>query len=1012
MPFAPAHQMNSRLIALLFCLSALLVEVSHSEEISFQRDIKPILSDRCFACHGPDQGNRKAELRLDQREAATDVMIVPGDIDSSELVARITSSDPELRMPPPAANKQPLNAEEIAKIKKWITAGAPYDAHWSYQSVVRPAVPQIKSAGLQAWVSNPVDAFLAAKYLENDLQPAAPAEKRTLLRRLTFDLTGLPPSPEQIQQFEADESPFAFEQQLEYLLSTPQFGERMAIYWLDLVRYADTNGIHGDNHREISPYRDYVIRAFNQNVPFDQFTREQIAGDLMAEPSNWQKIASGYNRLLMTTREGGAQPKEYLAKYSADRVRNASSVWLGSTLACAECHDHKFDPFSTKDFYSFAAFFADIKETAVGQQAAVRIPTDRQTRELAAIAARRTALEQQLKDPQLDLTEGLKAWESAGSWKEAAWQPLEQVAASTSGDSTATVENGVITVGGKTPDKEDYEIQFKTSATELASLRLQVFPDKASPASGPGRASNGNFVLNEVELYLGKNRIPLASAVATHSQSNYAIASTVDGNARTGWAILPQVGKPQTAVFKLKQPLTDLKEKQITIKMRHQYGTGHNLAKFQWFVSSNANAGLNGESGIPAAILAILNKEAASRTEAENKELLGYYRTIAPELAEIRKQLANLTAEAAAINKNAPETLISQRGNPRDIRVLPRGNWLDDSGEVVLPEVPHFLEALSKEERPTRMDLANWLVEENNPLVARVFVNRLWLLAFGKGLVDTPDDFGSQGSLPTHPELLDWLACEFQESGWDVKHVMRLIVSSQAYQMQSQPTAAQQAADPGNKLITHQNRFRLPAEMIRDNALVASGLLVTELGGQSVKPYQPEGYWKHLNFPKRSWQASSGEDLYRRGLYTYWCRTFLHPAMRAFDAPTREECSVVRPASNTPLQALVLLNDPTYVEAARTLAADAMRSADSDADRLAYLYRRVLARPLNDSEAKVLLPLVSKHKSHYAANTDATKQLLSVGQMAAPTDIPAADLAAWTSVARIVLNLHETIMRY
>ncbi len=830
--------------------------------VDFQRDVRPILSNHCFQCHGPDAQQREAGLRLD---LPTGVLgdgenagaVVPGRPGDSELLARITSEDESLRMPPADAGK-PLSAEQIETIRRWIAQGAVWEEHWAYSPVVRPQVPPGDGPGIQ----NDIDRFILAKLREEGLKPAGLADRVTLIRRLSFDLTGLPPSPEDVAAFVADNSPGAYERLVEKLLNSPHHGERLAMYWLDLVRYADTNGIHGDNHRDHAPYRDYVIDAFNRNLPFDQFTIEQLAGDLLPMPTNRQRIASGYNRLNMTTREGGAQAKEYIAKYAADRVRNASTVWLGSTLGCAECHDHKYDPFTIRDFYRFAAFFADVNETAVGKQEPSRIPSD--------------------------------------------------------------------------------EVQAKIDSLEEELIKLDKQLARETPE----------------------------------------IAAT-----RKDWA--------------------EAKRKEL-------------------LASPADNLGF---SDIVAGALRTPPEE---RTAALNEIIEVHYRSEAPQLAPIRAQIAKLEAEQKRLIDESPLVLVTMSVKPRMVRVLPRGNWLDDSGEVVEPAIPQFLadatgcdlagrslseakaappDDPSQPQRATRMDLARWLVSRDNPLTARVFVNRLWKLAFGHGLARNSDDFGSQGALPTHPELLDWLAAEFMESGWDVRHVLRLIVTSATYRQSSRADVQTVRRDPYNHYLARQSRFRLDAEMIRDMALASSGLLNDTVGGLSVKPYQPAGYWDHLNFPKRTWVADTGARQYRRGLYTYWCRTFLHPSLLAFDAPTREECTADRPRSNTPLQALVLLNDPTFVEAARVLA-ESMMAEPSDEDGIALGYARVLSREPREPETALLKRLLEKHRAEYNAAPDDAARLLSVGQHVSPGDLADSELAAWTSLARVLLNLHEAITRY
>ncbi len=781
-------RLTVRVVALVACLAGLALPASTlavaEEPIDFNRDISPILSNNCYFCHGPDPKHREADLRLDQRDSAVDDIgaIVPGEPDDSELIARILSDDEFEQMPPPHTNKK-LSAEQVDLLRRWIAAGAEWDPHWAYappQPSVPPAVKQ------PDWPINNIDRWILARLEREGIEPSPEADRRTLIRRLSFDLTGLPPTPEEVQAFVDDSSPDAYEKLVDRLLASPHYGERMAMYWLDLVRYADTVGYHGDQGQHVTPYRDYVIDAFNDNMPFDQFTIEQLAGDLLENPTVDQIVATGYNRLLQTTHEGGAQDKEYLSKYLSDRVRNVSAVWMAGTMGCAECHDHKYDPYSQKDFFSLGAFFADVKE-----QGAYNSPNSDPT----------------TRPPQMQVLS--KHWRA-----------------------------------------------------EQARLQQELEQAKAS-------------------------------------------------------------SKPDA-------------------------------------------------------------KQKVEQLEAELKQVAG----------------------------NARTTLITESVKPREIRILPRGDWLDDSGEVVEPAVPGFLSQIEKEGRATRLDLARWLVEPENPQTSRVFVNRLWYLFFGEGLSKVLDDFGAQGETPVHPELLDMLAVDFVESGWDVKQSVKQLVMSRAYRQSSLESPALRERDRFNRLVARQSRFRLPAEMIRDNSLAVSGLLVREIGGASAKPYQPAKYYQHLNFPKREYKSDANAQQWRRGVYVHWQRMFLHPALLAFDAPSREECTAKRTISNTPKAALAMLNDPSQVEAARHLAARLMQfEAASVADKIALGAELVLSRPPSDEEAAVLAELYAEHLAEYQTDPAAAADLLKTGISPQHNDLDQPQLAAWTSVARTLLNLNETIMR-
>jgi hypothetical protein len=989
------------------CLLLLLTPIpALAAPVEFNRDIRPILAESCFACHGPDTARRKAGLRLDTEDGAK-AALQPGKPGESELFLRLTHEDSKKRMPPASANKT-LTPAQIALVKEWIEEGAKYQPHWSLIAPARTALPAVKDA---RWGRNAIDRFLLARLDAEGLKPAPEADRRVLLRRLSFDLTGLPPTPEEVEAFLKDRSEKAYEAAVERLLKSRHHGERMAMYWLDLVRYGDTGGYHSDNHRDISPYRDYVIAAFNANKRFDVFTAEQLAGDLLPGAGAEQKIASGYNRLLMTTEEGGAQPKEYTAKYAADRVRNASAVWLGLTMGCAECHSHKYDPISIKEFYSFAAFFADVSEVAVGRQPQTKILLPEHELLLARLNQEAAEAKKALESPPTPAA--LALWEKQALADLAAakpsWTVLKPKAAASAGKSTLSVrDDGVVVAKGEDPDKDTHTLTLDSTIKGATGLRLEALADPPhQPRLGRG---NGNFVLTKITVTAGGKPVKLVKAQADFSQAGFPVESLLKPKG-AGWAVEGHAHNvpSRTAVFQFDRPLPPGE-----VIVRLEYGSiypKHVIARARLSLTTEAVPTLGGRAGVPDAVAVALKVPAEKRTQPQQAAVLAHYRATAPELEALRRKVAELALQKATLEKNAPSTLISVATPPRTVRVLMRGNWLDDSGEVVQPGVPASLPPLKGEKRLTRLDLAKWLTRADNPLTARVFVNRLWRLFYGQGLVPTLDDFGVQGQLPSHPELLDWLAVEFRESGWDVRHVIRLMVTSSAYRQSSVADAALRARDPYNQLFARQSRFRLDAEMIRDNALAVSGLLVTKVGGPSVKPYQPAGYWAYLNFPTREWVNDTGESQYRRGLYTYWQRTFPHPSLLAFDAPSREECTAERPRSNTPQQALVLLNDPTYVEAARVLAAHVVASAKDDATRLEAAYRRVLGRSPREAEAKVLLPLLVKHRKEYQADPAAAAALLSVGQAPAPPGADRPELAAWTSVARVLLNLHETITR-
>jgi hypothetical protein len=920
---------------------------------------------------------------------------------------------------PPASTGKVLSKQQIDLVRRWIEQGANYQKHWSFLTPTRPVLPKVRD---QRWPRNAVDRFVLARLEAEGLKPSAMADRRVLLRRLSFDLLGLPPAPDEIDAFLADRSDRAYEKAVDRLLASTHFGERMALYWLDLVRFADTGGYHSDNHRDIALYRDWVIDAFNRNKRFDQFTIEQLAGDLLPGAGREQRIASGYNRLLQTTEEGGAQAKEYLAKYAADRVRNAGSVWLGLTLGCAECHNHKFDPITTKEFYRFASFWADIQEVAVGRQPQTKVATGEQELQLRLTEAEQAEARRALATTTPALAAAQRLWEEQAladlNRNQPAWSAIKPTRVVSSGGATLAVQPDFsVLSSGKNPAKDTYTVTLITDRKQLTGIRLAALRH-ASLRGGLSRG-NGNFVLTGFRVALldqeGKSTpVELSSAVADYSQPGYPVASLLKGGA--GWAVGGNVRKnvDRAAVFTFARPLPGGPGTTLVVGLEHNsVHPRHNIGRFRLDLTTAEKPSLKDRAGLADTVVKALTTDATKRSSAQRDLLAAHYRGIAPVLDPVRRTLAILQQKRQALEKAMPQTLVSMAGPPRTMRVLPRGNWLDDSGEIVEPTTPASLPALGVNgRRATRLDLANWLLAKDNPLTARVFVNRLWKLVFGQGLVTSLEDFGAQGSWPSHPELLDYLAVEFRESGWDVKHVVRLLVTSSTYRQVSTAGPALRQHDPYNRLLARQGRFRLDAEMVRDNALAVSGLLVRKVGGPSVKPYQPAGYWTYLNFPRRDYVADRGADQYRRGLYTYVQRTFPHPSLIAFDAPSREECTVERPRSNTPQQALVLLNDPTYVEAARALAEKVLRDGGkTDSDRLLFAYRRVLGRTPRAGEVEVLLPLLGRHLKHYQVDSAAADDLLTVGQAVAVKDVDRPALAAWTSVARVLLNLHETITR-
>lgn len=1120
------------LLAIVLIFAPALNAAAGEGKVEFNRDIRPILSDKCFKCHGPDEKNRKAKLRLDDRRVALQKgAIVPGKPAESELVRRIFTSDPDDLMPPPKSLKT-LTAAQKETLKNWIAQGAEYALHWAYIAPRRPNVPTIKNTG---WARNAIDAFILQPLEARGIQPSAEADRRTLLRRLKLDLLGLPPTPAEVREFLADHSPDAYEKEVNRFLASPHFGERMAVPWLDTVRYADTVGYHGDQNQNIFPYRDYVIDSFNENKPFDEFTIEQLAGDLLPEsvstsgnPSasrarDERLIATGFNRLNMVTREGGAQPKEYLAKYAADRVRTVATTWLGSTMACCECHDHKFDPFTTRDFYSLAAFFADVKQWGVYNDYKYTPNPDLKgwsndhpfppELEVASdyLAQRRSRLQQKIATlvsataaraernasargafakwrkesaaflkqfpsgwavliPKVDLAPAptkprlrKRAKPAAPAAKAAAQEstkPAPEIAVEEKAGESEEEESAEKQEKGKTnaPAKIEFFLEpdksiliTNAAATNnlrlilepppgwLAAVRLELIPhEKLQGGFLRGGAKNGTLKLGAtLQRNAQTNEIKIAfrHADASLKEPRYANGSEIIGITEAWKTSAQNWRTPHVGVWLLDAPVRISKGDRLILKLGET-----TVGSFR--VSTSPFAPLNFlDSDWSASLrVALASPNPGSIPGASLLSPRAWQSGASPLLHEIHlastawepKAFASyksLQADLLQCRHGRAMTLVTAATNPLTMRVLPRGNWQDETGPIVTPAPPQFLPqpANSEGRRLTRLDLARWLIAPENPLTARVFVNRLWKQFFGAGLCNTVDDFGAQGDPPSHPELLDWLATEFMQPtdvpatrptgtaphSWDIKHIARLIVTSASYRQASNLRPELRDIDPQNRLLASQSPRRLDAEFVRDNALFISGLINLDLGGPSAFPYQPAGYYANLQFPDRTYAPERDERQYRRGVYMHWQRTFLHPMLANFDAPSREECAAARLVSNTPQQALTLLNDPTFVEAAAALAEKILTTpALNEDERLNALFESALARQIKPKERDSLKSFLTDQRAYYSANPAESKKLIHTGLFSPRVEIDQNELASWTSVCRVVLNLHEVITRY
>ncbi|WOO39384.1 PSD1 and planctomycete cytochrome C domain-containing protein [Rubellicoccus peritrichatus] len=965
------------------------------EPISFNRDVRPILSENCYFCHGPDETNNKADLRLDLRDAAiASGVLVPGDAANSELVKRIMTDDVDDVMPPPDAHKT-LTDEQKALMARWIDEGAEYEGHWSYQRVERPDYASI-------------DAIVSNNLKERGLNFSPPADKETLVRRVYLDVTGLPPTPEEARAFLDDESTDAYEKLIDRLLESPHYGEYMAIYWLDAVRFADSVGYHGDQSRDASAFRDYVIEAFNANMPFDQFTIEQIAGDLLPDPTLRQRIAASYNHLNQVSKEGGIQDKEYIKKYQAERVRTTSTAWLGSTLACAECHDHKFDPFTAKDFYSFSAFFADILEkgawTGNGsyqediqpfiESLGLHLPkqTSKAGFGLTLEVPNRTFLLNQEKH-ELELEahkQRLNAGTPSAHAEFETWLAAEK----------RFHEQGI---------QRTYQFEVKDTENDIAPLELNL-------PSQPIKSMNFQVAYNDKV----ENKKAQFGVVVHFDTKSYLLAWGDDIEVEGLERIKQKRPWRYKAVNDQSFNLSDLKlPSDVEMLNSIEFISNANEEGDPAFKLQRVDVTTR-RYDVPKGTLedeniALVEEYLAGTISEENNTNLRHKffekHASSEDLSEAQEKYSEVNNLLNG-SRYVPATVSAK---PREIKILPRGNWMDESGEVVLPTTPSFLpdlRASTETERLTRLDLAQWIVSRENPLTARAYVNRLWAQYFGTALSSAPEDLGLQGEYPVYPELLEWLAAEFMESGWDVKRLVKQIVMSRTYRQSSEANPELMELDPYNRLLARQTPRRLPAESIRDNALAASGLLVRNIGGPSVRPYQPANYYQHLNFPRRKYVSDTNHDQYRRGVYTHWQRTFLHPMLMAFDAPSRDECTVLRAQSNTPLQALNLLNDPTFVEAAKALADKLVTSQTEDELRLADAFEAVLMREPSKREMEVMLTFLSRERERFAEEPERSKSFLNVGLYRVNESIPKSEIAAWTSVCRAIFNLNESITKY
>ncbi|MCA9263983.1 MAG: PSD1 domain-containing protein [Planctomycetales bacterium] len=981
--------------------------------IDFNQDIRPLFAAKCFVCHGPDQEHRESDLRLDVRQEAINYgAIEPGNADDSLFIQRILSDDPDEVMPPPHANDV-LTDQQKQLFVQWVNQGAPYAEHWAFVPPVKSALPQIQNA---TWPRNDIDYFVLARLEAQNLKPAPEADRYALVRRVYLDLIGLPPTPEQADAFVEDTDPLAYENLVDQLLQSEHYGERWARQWLDLARYSDTNGYEKDRERSIWPYRDWVIRALNNDMPFNQFTVEQIAGDMLPNPTEDQKIATGFQWNTMINEEGGIDPLEYRFYAMVDRVATTGSVWLGLSTGCAQCHTHKYDPITHTDYYSLFALLNNADEPDL-----VVKPAD--------IAARRQELENQIAKLEAELPGHFPPREGGGTeferrrdhldakfneWCESArgeateWTTLVPAEMSTNSPRLEVLENGSIFSTGDITKRDVFQLRFHLpdDSVPITAIRLEVLPDDRLPARGPGRAyyegRKGDFFLSEFDGRWNGEAIEFASP--SRSYGKIAVGSgdgnaenVLDGDGSTGWSTAEREGEAHQLVLNLPVPINHGGELEIELLFERHFAAS--LGRFRFSATSSER--LAKASQLPVQIEALLTKPESAWTVQQRQRVLAYYLSVAPELADARQPIDALRAQLPAF----PTTMVMHErpiDNPRPTARHHRGEYLSPK-EDVSPAIPAFLADLDATQPTNRLEFAQWLVSDGNPLVGRVTVNRAWQAMFGKGLLRTSDDFGTQADLPTHPQLLDWLACEFIERGWSLKGLHRLIVTSATYRQSSLVTPELLQRDPENDLLARGPRFRLPAEIVRDVMLSGCGLLSDKMYGPGVHPPQPQSVTA-VAYGNPPWDASTGDDRYRRSLYTFSKRTAPFAAYVVFDAPTGETCVARRDRSNTPLQALTMLNDGMFLEMSRALAKQAVSRGKPVDETAAWIFRRLLTRPPEKDELHVIA-------EYYRSQFDRLAKDELPSRPITGDDAGTQQQAAWTMVARSLMNLDEAISK-
>ncbi|NNE91267.1 MAG: DUF1553 domain-containing protein [Verrucomicrobiales bacterium] len=996
--------------------------------------MRPILSENCFHCHGPDAEARKADLRMDTEEATRADLggyaaIVPGDLENSEAWLRIDTDDPDDVMPPPKSKRE-LTVKQKKLLKRWIESGGKFENHWAYEKPVRPKVPK---------AANAIDHFVRDRLTRENLNWSEQADARAVIRRASFDLIGLPPSIEEVETFEKEakvDFDTAYEKLVERLLASPRFGEKWARPWLDLARYADSNGFQADQIRDSWAYRDWVISALNKNMPFDQFTIEQLAGDLLPNATLENQIATGFHRTVTCNVEAGVHPEENRTNQVVDRVNTTGTVWLGTTMECAQCHDHKYDPFTMKDYYGIFAYFNNtplevrnpsgkgVSFDFYGPKMDLPMSEDKEARR-KTIAAQLEDLQAERKVVAATSKKERVKWESRlmdALKTSPEWQVLEIAEFKGSREETfQDLKDGSILVTGPIPDKSTYTVKVRTKLAGIRAIKIETLTHDSLPAKGPARGNGNkpNSIITEAKLAIGEPggksaRVQLHSAAADFSQTGWPASGAIDGDAKTGWAINPQFGKDHWIILQTGEGERGIGkegiENELTLTLDQNYGGERVIGRLRISVTTDEP----GAEALDTDLMKILSKNEGKRSKAETKKLDDYFAKENPGLKVIDQKTKQAQAKLKAVTPDSTLVMIEME-EPRETFVMKRGNYLD-TAEKVEARPPEILHPIDPNLPANRLGFAKWLMDADNPLVARVTVNRWWSQIFGLGIVRTVEDFGVQAEPPTHPELLDWLAVEFVESGWDMKHILKTIVMSETYRQSSRVTDEMLEIDPENRLLARGSRFRMSAEMIRDNILTVSGLLSTKMHGPPIMPYQPAGMWRQVGRNEPKWIEAKNENRWRRGIYVIWRRAAPYPSFVNFDGPDRSACVVQRPRTNTPLQALTLLNDPVYTEAALALA-DRVLTEKADAkieDQIGHAFELVFNREPVSGEREHLKQVFESRLAKIGGDAKTADELIrGASSVYQPKSDPKwkRELAAWYFVANILLNLDEVVTK-